>query len=107
MSIRWVVGGMAALALACGERAESDEGAIGRVRLPATPSMVWGEQARLNAPIEVSGDMFGVSMELEGTRAVVGASGKPILGERQDVGAVYVFERSGATWSQQAELVLA
>jgi hypothetical protein len=44
-------------------------------------------------------DTFGYSVAISGSTAVVGATGK-----NSYKGAAYVFVRSGATWTQQAEL---
>ena len=64
----------------------------------------WTEQARLSASDPVASGSFGTSVALSGDSAVIGSpqanpSGKIVTG------AVYVFTRSGGTWTQQAELV--
>jgi hypothetical protein len=61
---------------------------------PAT----WSQQAKLTASDAAPGDIFGISVAISGSIAVVGTYGKA------STGAVYVFVRSGTTWSQQAEL---
>jgi hypothetical protein len=60
----------------------------------------WFPQAELTASDGVSGDIFGVSVALSGSTAVVGAYGK-----NSNTGAAYVFVRSGTTWTQQAKLI--
>jgi hypothetical protein len=61
------------------------------------------QQAELTAGDAAAGDQFGTAVALSvtssGTTVVVGAQGKD-----SGTGAAYVFTRSGATWSQQAEL---
>ena len=59
----------------------------------------WRHAGRF-APTDSAGaEGFGATLALSGDWAVVGA---PLAGER--AGAVYVFQRSGATWSQRARL---
>jgi len=70
---------------------------------------VWTQQAKLGPSDLVVGDQFGSSVAIssDGTTAVVGAESKNAgLGmSSHDVnGAVYVFTRSGSTWTQQAKL---
>ena len=61
------------------------------------------QQAELTASDHVSSDYFGTSVAISGDTALVGAPWKTVNGYLQ-AGAVYVFTRSGATWSQRAEL---
>ena len=60
------------------------------------------QQAKLTASDGAPGDIFGVSVAISGSTAVVGASFK-----NSNTGAAYVFVRSGAVWSQQAKLTAA
>ncbi|HWO17361.1 MAG TPA: integrin, partial [Kofleriaceae bacterium] len=74
----------------------------------------WSQQAYVKASNTDAGDYFGQSVALsaDGTTLTVGASGEDStargIGGNQDdnsaerAGAVYVFERNGTTWSQQA-----
>jgi uncharacterized protein (TIGR03437 family) len=59
----------------------------------------WTQQAKLTALDAVSNDSFGNSVSLSGDAVLLGARGKNSL-----QGAAYVFVRSGAAWTQQAEL---
>jgi hypothetical protein len=59
----------------------------------------WTQRAKLTAADGALNDFFGGSVAISGTTAVVGASGK-----NSNIGAAYVFVRSGTTWSQQAKL---
>jgi hypothetical protein len=59
----------------------------------------WSEQAKLTASDGVSGDSFGWSVAIYGSRAVVGS-----LNSNGSTGAAYVFVHSGTTWTQQAKL---
>ncbi len=59
----------------------------------------WTQQAELTASDGVSPDNFGHGISLSGDTALVGAYLK-----NKGIGAAYIFVRSGATWTQQAEL---
>jgi hypothetical protein len=59
----------------------------------------WSQQAELIAGDGKAGDLFGWSVSIDGDIVAIGAQGKN--GYR---GRVYVFERSGSTWRQTAEL---
>jgi hypothetical protein len=61
------------------------------------------QQAELNDPSPAAGDSFGISVALSGDTALVGASNETV-GRHSDVGAAYIFTRSGTSWSKQAEL---
>jgi hypothetical protein len=60
----------------------------------------WSQQAKLTAADGSVGDLFGWSVAVSGSTAVVSAPG-----HRHVTGAAYVFVRSGTSWSQRAELV--
>jgi len=68
----------------------------------------WTQQAKIVSSDLQAGDQFGraVSINDDGTYALVGASsedggaGDPVT----DAGAVYVFTRSGSTWTEQGIL---
>src|SRR5262249_11922680 len=59
----------------------------------------WTQQAELTASDAASGDVFGHSVALSGSTALVGA-----IDKTSHTGAAYVFVRSGTSWTQQAEL---
>jgi len=63
----------------------------------------WHQQAKLTADDGAANDRFGTRVEIQGETAVVSA----ILGDAAiaDVGAAYVFTRSGDSWAQHAKLV--
>jgi hypothetical protein len=63
----------------------------------------WVEQARLVAEDGQADDWFGRSVAVNGSVAAVGAIQAEVNGENGE-GAVYVFERSGGTWTQQQKL---
>jgi hypothetical protein len=63
----------------------------------------WVEEARLTASDAAAGDRFGTSVAIQGNTAVVG-SYLHDLPSKTDAGAVYVFQRSGTTWTQVAKL---
>jgi alpha-tubulin suppressor-like RCC1 family protein len=59
----------------------------------------WTQQRLLRASNDGAGDAFGVSVDIEGDSAIVGAHQEDQLGT--DAGAAYVFTRSGTTWTEQ------
>jgi hypothetical protein len=63
----------------------------------------WIQQARLTPLGGAAGDRFGSSVAISGDTVVVGAYLDDV-GANADQGSAYVFTRSGATWTQQAQL---
>jgi hypothetical protein len=61
----------------------------------------WTQQAKITASDGVSGDQFGGAVAIEGETIAVGAPAHNAIFFRE--GAVYVFVRTGATWTQQAK----
>ena len=59
----------------------------------------WAQQAKLMASDAAVGDEFGRSVAIDGDTAVVSASE-----DDSRSGSVYVFTRTGTTWTQQAKL---
>ena len=67
-------------------------------------SGVWSQQAKLVSSSETpTFDEFGGSVAISGETVVVGVTGEDVGGT--DLGAAYVFVRSGSSWSEQARLV--
>jgi len=64
----------------------------------------WTERAVLSADDAASGDGLGSAVALAGDVLAAAALGADVAAFA-DVGAVYVFEGAGASWSQQARLV--
>ncbi len=64
----------------------------------------WNQQARLTAADGSDRDWFGVRVALEGDTAVIPADADDSDVNGVDSGSVYVFIRSGTTWTQQAKL---
>jgi len=74
----------------------------------------WTQQAYLKASNTGTGDLFGRSVSLSGDTLAVGAPGESsaatgVDGNQADnsasaAGAIYVFARTGTTWTQQAYL---
>lgn len=60
---------------------------------------LWSQQAYLKAKDSVADDQFGFSVSLDGDTLAVGANKKSV--NNNTIGAVYVFTRSGTSWSQQ------
>jgi hypothetical protein len=62
----------------------------------------WSQQAKLTTKDASQGDSFGWSIGVSEDIAVIGAPHDDDNGE--DSGSVYIFTRTGSTWSQQAKL---
>lgn len=63
---------------------------------------VWSQEAKLVASDPAANDGFGGAVAVKDDAILVGASSKD--GAGVDSGAVYVFRKSGAVWSQEAKL---
>jgi FG-GAP repeat protein len=68
---------------------------IGAAYVFVSVADVWSQQAKLVAAVPERDDAFGGSVAISGNTALVGA---PL--DSNGVGAVYVFDRSGTSWSQ-------
>lgn len=88
---------------------DGDTALIGRVRSGSTPGEVyvyvrsgttWSQQAVLTASSSVSGDDYGAPVAIQGDTAFVGAPS----GDAGNLGAVYVYTRSGTTWTEVDKL---
>jgi hypothetical protein len=69
-----------------------------------TLSFGWSQQAKLQSADIAAGDTFGYSVSIsnDGNTAIAGAWGEDTTASR--AGSVYIFTRSGTTWTQQAKL---
>ncbi len=67
---------------------------------------VWTEQAKLFAADGAADDLFGSTLAVSGDTVVAGAFIDDIDAQTNQ-GSVYVFVRSGATWSLQTKLLMA
>src|SRR5262249_61437516 len=63
----------------------------------------WTQQAKLTARDREVFDKFGSSVAIDGNTVVVGAR-IAFIGGNPNQGAVYIFERSGTIWGEQAKL---
>ncbi len=91
-----------------GTNTASDAGAAYIFKRTGT---AWTQQHKIIAPDRTSNDQFGYAVALDGNYAVIGAyqhnydtSGG---GLADNAGAVYVFQQSGGSWTQQQKLVAA
>jgi hypothetical protein len=68
--------------------------------------VIWTQQAKLSASDKNSNDYFGssVSLSANGNILVIGANNESD-GNTTRNGAVYIFNRNGTTWTQQAKLL--
>ena len=65
----------------------------------------WSEQQKLLASDGAFGDGFGFSVSLFGDTVLVGGPFHDTSPPSPNAGSAYVFVRSGATWTQQQELL--
>jgi hypothetical protein len=69
-------------------------------------SGVWSQTAKLQAALPASNSEFGVTVDLDGDRAVIGAPNDGTAGLRS--GAAYVFDKlAGGMWMESEKLTLA
>ena len=99
-----------------GNQADNSAVLAGAVYIFASVGTTWGQQAYLKASNTDAYDLFGANVVLsaDGNTLAVGAHGEAntatgINGDQTNnaanvAGAVYVFVRSGTTWTQQAYL---
>jgi hypothetical protein len=97
-----------------GDQANNLASASGAVYVFTRSGTTWSQQAYLKASNTEKLDTFGTALSLYGDTLVVGAgyedshangvNGNQADNSAPDAGAVYVFTRSGTTWSQQAYL---
>lgn len=83
-------------------RTEGTEVEAGAVYVFVRQGSSWVEQSKLTTSAPEEDDRFGNGVALQGDRLVIGAPNRHGAGSSS--GMVFVFERSGTTWSQTAEL---
>jgi hypothetical protein len=89
---------------AIGARGDDDKGEdAGAVYIFHNNGITWIEQQKLTPVDGEPGDGFGSCVALSGNRLIAGARGDDDSGE--DAGAVYIFYREDASWSEQQKLV--
>lgn len=90
--------------------ANNDASGSGAAYVFVRDGIAWSLQAILKASNVEDGDKFGVSVGIDGDAVIIGADGEDGDGSDQGnndeagSGAVYLFDRSGATWLQSAYL---
>ncbi len=76
-----------------------DAGTRGAVYVFVRSGSSWSPQQKLTADDGAGGDFYGFALAVSGDTALVGAAGNA-----SSRGAVYVFVRSGSSWSPQQKL---
>jgi hypothetical protein len=64
----------------------------------------WAQQAKLLAPEGAPNDRFGVSVDVSGLVAVVGADMTDAPADGLDAGSAFVFTRTGTAWTERRTL---
>jgi hypothetical protein len=75
-----------------------DDGFNGSVYVYTRTGATWTQQQKLTPSDPGVDDTFGVRIALQGETALIGADDEI---SRDDPGAVYVFTRTGTTWTEQ------
>jgi len=83
--------------------ADTENGSTGAVYIFTRSGNEWTQQQKLVASDATAADNFGHSVAIDGDTIAIGALQKTI-GGLPNAGAVYIFTRSGGTWSQQQRL---
>lgn len=80
----------------------------GAVYVYTRDGSIWNLQARLSASDAEAYDLFGSSVDIDNDTIIVGAVGSDGIDEEgeaaPEMGAAYVFTRSGDQWEQQAKI---
>ncbi|MFN5418280.1 MAG: T9SS type A sorting domain-containing protein [Flavobacteriia bacterium] len=75
---------------------------VGSVYIYEYDGNSWSQQAKLYAPDGVNGDLFGISVAIEGDYAIIGA--KHVSNLAYHDGAVYVYHFQNNLWNFEAKL---
>jgi hypothetical protein len=100
---RKLVLALLALSVASACSSDSDLALGGEHVATATEPLVWTEWQKLTALDGAQTDVFGISVAVQGSTAIVGAFAADIGGNAQQ-GAAYVFGRSAMDWTQLQKL---
>jgi len=84
--------------------AANDDGVKGAAYIFKRTGTTWTEEAKLTASDGAPLDGFGFRASIEGDYALVGA-GQNDNSNGVDAGAVYVFKRTGTTWTEVQKLL--
>lgn len=84
--------------------ASAADDSAGAVYVFTRSGTAWSQQARLSASDATVGDRFGASVALSGDTILVGTPFDAAAPPSYARGSAYVYLRSGATWTIQAQL---
>ncbi|MFN8004776.1 MAG: putative Ig domain-containing protein, partial [Acidobacteriota bacterium] len=94
------------LAIGADEALVNNQSLRGAVYIFVRSGTTWTFQQKVVAPDGAASDQFGQAVALDGDTLAVGAY-KDDIGGNQDQGSVYVFTRSGTSWTFQQKLTAA
>ena len=100
----WLAAGAPGVALADGTGGFATDRPPGAVYIFQRQGEAWVEQAKVLPSDSQPGDRFGLRVALFGDTLAVGAPYKQAAPGGNAAGAVYLFQRQGEAWSQQALL---
>src|ERR1051326_5408419 len=84
-----------------GDQADNSMNGSGAVYVFSRTGTMWSQQAYIKSSVPAANVLFGYAVSLNGTGDTMVASS---YDDDRGKGAMYVFTRSGTTWSQQARL---
>ena len=85
-----------------GNQADNSQPDAGAAYVFAGAGATWALQAYVKGSTAITGDFFGEGLAIDGDTLAVGSPGDDT--HASNGGALYVFARSGTTWTQQAKL---
>jgi hypothetical protein len=100
------VGVSGSTVVAGADQASSPGGYSGAAYVFALGTHGWAQQQKLVGADTAAGDRLGKGVALVGNTAIVGARSADV-GAFSDVGAAYVFKRTGTVWTQAQKLIAA
>ncbi len=87
----------------------NQQGGAGSAYIFKRSGNTWSQQQKIIASDRQSSDYFGYSVSISNDYIVVGAYGKdrprPRATALRDVGAAYIFKRTGSSWSQEQKIL--
>lgn len=84
--------------------AQGDAGGRGAAYVFTGSGANWTQQQKLVPPESKTNDLVGTSVSIDGDLLAIGAPGFPANIGNTNPGAVFIYQRTGGTWVEQARL---